>query len=62
MQRLNCVSRHFLRQARQVLGLLGERLKLLAPVRGRQFKKVGRRFHAGQLLGKVEGGVRGFVN
>jgi hypothetical protein len=33
LQRLNRVSRHFLRHPRELRGLLGERLKLLARVR-----------------------------
>ena len=39
LQRLNRLGRHFLRQACELLALLGERFKLLACVRGRQFKK-----------------------
>src|SRR2546430_6170294 len=57
LQGLNRVRRHFLRQARELLRLFGEDFKLLARMRGRQFKELGRRFHTNQLPGKVKGGI-----
>ena len=50
-------ERYLLGDRCKLLGLLGQRLELLACMFGRKLHELRRRLHAGQLLDKVEGGV-----
>jgi hypothetical protein len=51
------LGRHLLGELRELLGLRGYRLELLARMRGRQLDKLRRGPHTQQLMGVVKGGL-----
>jgi hypothetical protein len=51
------LRRHLLGELRELLGLRGHRLELLACMRGRQLNELRRRFHRQQFIGVVKGSV-----
>ena len=51
------LGRHLLGELRELLGLRGHRLELLACMRGRQVNELRRGLHPQQFIGVVKGGV-----
>jgi hypothetical protein len=52
------LGRHLLGELRELLGLRGHRLELLARMRRRQLNELRRGLHRQQIIGVVKGGVR----